>query len=344
MRQICVDRGVPHDIEWSEDKRLYGDAWYRFIGLCRAHLGSETGSNVFDFDGTVEAEYNRLAALRGGPVPYEEFRVHTDPIESQYDTGLISPRLFEAAALRTAMVLFTGRYSGLIEADKHYIELKKDFSNIDCVLARLEDVDGLERMTDRAFDRLIGSGEFSYRRFVELIDRTISRKAEELAITLRSARGDTRDHEIGADFTRLASFSEYPTKQPRHPVFFRYKLISQDKDLLTKENARLIQFYTKEITQLSNRYITEVAQLHDVYKKEIASHTSEIARLNHIYIPEIERLNRVIAEFHSRFRWFILVHKLFRASVMHLKTLVRLSRTWRARDVAIEKPRAHPPH
>src|SRR5262249_48295363 len=125
MRVICAEGGIPHDIEWTDDKRLYGEAWYEFIGSCRVNLGSESGSNVFDFDGAIEAKYQELKAARGGePVPYEEFRIYSDPIEAEYEMGQISPRVFEAAVMRTPMILFSGRYSGLIEPDEHYIELK----------------------------------------------------------------------------------------------------------------------------------------------------------------------------------------------------------------------------
>src|SRR5262249_10575331 len=131
MRSICIERGVPHDIEWEEGERIYGDAWYDFIASCRAVLGTESGSHLLGFDGEVVASYQGMTAARGRPVSYPEFRMHTDPIEARYDRAQISPRIFEAAALHTPMILFTGQYSGLIEPDTHYIELKKDFSNVD---------------------------------------------------------------------------------------------------------------------------------------------------------------------------------------------------------------------
>lgn len=250
MREICAERGIPHDIEWTDDKRLYGAAWYEFIGSCRANLGSESGSNVFDFDGAIEAKYNELKAARGGPVPYEEFRVYTNPIETQYDMGQISPRVFEAAALRTPMVLFTGRYSGLIEPDEHYIELKKDFSNIDSVLSRLDDLDGLEAMADRAYDRLVASGDFSYQQFVKLIDRTIMCKATELGVPLRPPRGGCGDADF--DLAELASLRERPTSAPRHFAVFKCKQLEHENRILRGEIARLDQVYTTEIARLNN--------------------------------------------------------------------------------------------
>ena len=225
MREICEARGIPHDIAWSDDKRIYGDAWYDFLGSCRATLGSESGSNVFDFDGSVEAKYAELSAARDGPVPFEEFRAHTDPYETRFDMAQISPRVFEAAALRTPMVLYTGGYSGLIEPGEHYIELKKDFSNVDAVLDRLSDTAGLEQMAERAYCRLVGSGEFSYARFIQLIGDTIDRRAAELGLALRPAAEIAAS---GATAEAASHLRELPTRVPNDPVVFLYKFYSAE--------------------------------------------------------------------------------------------------------------------
>ncbi len=253
MREICVARGIPHDIEWAEDKRIYGKTWYDFIGSCRANLGSETGSNVFDFDGLIKATYDRLAAARGGPVPFQEFRIYTDPIETQFDIGQISPRIFEAAAMRTPLILYSGRYLGAIEPDKHYIELKKDFSNVDYVLARLDDLDALEQMADRTHDRLVGSGEFSYHRFVKLIDETVTRKAMSLGVPLRPPYQLKDFVDTSADPAELGSLRELPTMAPHHPAVFLYKNATQYAASLSNETARL----SNEIARQSN----EIARL-----------------------------------------------------------------------------------
>jgi hypothetical protein len=237
MRQICVARGIPHDIEWDDNKRLYGDAWYSFIGSCRSNLGSETGSNLFDLDGAVRATYERLAAARGGFVPFEEFRAHTDRIEAQYDIGQLSPRIFEAAAMRTPLILYSGRYLGAIAPDEHYIELKKDFSNIDAVLERLNDLEALERMADRAYDRLVASGEFSYRRFAKLVGDTVRRKAGELGLELRPPH----DRFGFGGFNPAAPYSllEQPTAAPRHPAAFFHRELAREKDVYEAEIKRL---------------------------------------------------------------------------------------------------------
>ena len=170
MRAICEQRSIPADIEWAEEKRIYGPQWYEFIANCRAMLGTESGSNVFDEDGSLTQAMDD--ALRQNPaLTFEEMhRKFLADRDGQIRMNQISPRMFEAAALRTALVLFEGQYSGILQPMEHYIPLKKDFSNVDWVLKELEDVPGLERMVDRAHRDIVRSGKYSYRAFVSTVD------------------------------------------------------------------------------------------------------------------------------------------------------------------------------
>ncbi len=90
----------------------------------------------------------------------------------------ISPRVFEAAALGTAMINFTGRYSDVIEPWTHYVPLEKDFSNFDEVVAAIRDDAVLEGMATRAHADLVASGEYSLRRFVQGFDGEIAARAQ----------------------------------------------------------------------------------------------------------------------------------------------------------------------
>jgi hypothetical protein len=240
------------------------------------------------------------------------------------------------------MILFTGQYSGLIQPNEHYIELKKDFSNIDAVIARLEDLEDLERLADRAFDRLVGSGDFSYRQLVKLVDTAISRKAAELRATLRPPLRDvTGTVEIGADLEVLTSRRERPTEAPRHPVFFRYKSIAWENEDLKSEITRLTRFYTNEITHINDAYRAEIARLNDTYRAEInqlnqeierihgvykaeiaelhAVYKAEIAELHAVYKAEIARLREIISEVRDRLYWLIFIHRLYKRSATGMR-------------------------
>lgn len=188
MKIFAEMRGLPVDIEVDDAKRIYGSAWYEFLGSARATLGTESGANVFDFDGSLKNKIERLRSL-DEEITFEEISAKVlSPHEGLVQMNQISPKIFEAIKLRTALVLFEGSYSGVVQPHTHYIPLKKDFSNIDEVIAKIQDDDFVRDLTQRAYDDIVASGKFSYRTFVEGVDadfehRVIARKATGLLIS-----------------------------------------------------------------------------------------------------------------------------------------------------------------
>jgi hypothetical protein len=183
MLELCEARGVRADIGWTEDKRIYGERWYKFLANCRATLGTESGSNVFDIDGTLRERID--ADLRANPdLGYEELhRRHLQGIDGAIRMNQISPRMFEAICTRTALVLFEGEYSGILSPGRHYIPLRKDFSNVDDVFRALEDLPTLNAMVARAHADVDASGKYSYKAFIaefdEYLDATWSSSRRE---------------------------------------------------------------------------------------------------------------------------------------------------------------------
>src|SRR5262249_13653120 len=134
MQAICAERGVAANISVNEEDRIYGPKWFEFLGDCRAVLGTESGSNVFDFDGTLKTAIDSYLSDH----PDADFEtIHAlflSGRDGEIKMNQVSPRIFEAAAANTAMILFEGDYSGVVKPWTHFIPLKKDFSNIDEVL------------------------------------------------------------------------------------------------------------------------------------------------------------------------------------------------------------------
>lgn len=173
MKRLAEIRGINVDIEVDDSMRIYGTDWYRFMGSVRATLGTESGCNLFDFDGTIGDAIK--AELQVNPdATYPEVR---DKLlvgnESHIQMNQVSPKIFEAIRTRTVLVLFEGEYSGVVEADLHYIPLKKDFSNVDEVFAKLADDRLLEQISTRAYRDVIESGLYSYRAFINAFDEDL---------------------------------------------------------------------------------------------------------------------------------------------------------------------------
>jgi hypothetical protein len=167
--------GLTLDIEDEEQKRIYGDAWYEFIANCRAVLGVEAGVSVFDLEDKVRVECERLLAFNPN-MSFDEISARVlAPWENNVYYRTISPRHFEAAAFRVCQILFEGSYSGLMQPMVHFIPLKKDFSNFDEVIRLMRDDEVRQRLTENAYRDLIGSGKYTYRRFIEEFDQEMLR-------------------------------------------------------------------------------------------------------------------------------------------------------------------------
>lgn len=158
----CAKRNIACDISIDESRRIYSDKWFEFLGNCRAVLGSDSGSNVFDFDGSIVAKFKDLSQQLGRPPTHEEFAPYVKTRENEVEIGEISPRVFEAAFTKSALVLVAGSYSGIIEPNIHYIPINSDFTNLDEVFVKLDDFENLEKMVQRTFDDLIKSDAYSY--------------------------------------------------------------------------------------------------------------------------------------------------------------------------------------
>lgn len=171
--RFCDDAasdGLSLDVSYREEDRLYGDAWIDFVTRCKAMLGVESGASVFDFTGKIQAEVD--AHVRRDPtVTYEALKAaHFAQEEGRIRLNQISPRCFEAAALRTLMILYEGDYSGRLIPWRHYLPLRKDHSNHAEVVAIIKDPARAEAITRQAYDEVACNPANTFRAFVEEFD------------------------------------------------------------------------------------------------------------------------------------------------------------------------------
>ena len=183
--ELAPRYGLRTDIGWREQDRIYGDRWIEFIASGRATLGTESGASIADFDGSVERAVRQHLRTHPGASFDDVHKAVLRPHEGNVTVNVVSPRVFEAAALGTGLVMFPGDYSGVLSPDEHYIVLEKDFSNVDDVAAKLKDDQFLAALTARANDHLVKTGRWSYATFMHDFDDVVADEA-------RTARGHAR--------------------------------------------------------------------------------------------------------------------------------------------------------
>lgn len=167
-------KGLVLDLSYDESARIYGAKWTEFVAGCRAMLGVESGASVFDFEGSLQQRVDSYVAENPDTTFQAVHERFLAPYEGLIRHNQISPRCFEAAALSTVMVLYEGEYSGILLPWRHFIPLKKDFSNFEEVLAAIRDPQRMQQMADDTFNEVAMNPAYSYERFGQEFAQAVS--------------------------------------------------------------------------------------------------------------------------------------------------------------------------
>ena len=165
-----ASRAITLDIATGPAATIRGDDWYRFLADCKYTLGVEGGASVHDPDGSLQDATKRY--LTDHPrASFSEVEAACFPdADGAIDYVAISPRHLEACATRTTQVLVEGEYNGILRPGVHYIELRRDFSNLDEVFDLIESDEQRARLTEAAYRDVVASGDYTYERLVREVE------------------------------------------------------------------------------------------------------------------------------------------------------------------------------
>jgi hypothetical protein len=235
----CSNLGLKLDIETDEERRLYGDQWYKFIADCRAFLGVEAGVSIFDLQDRVRKDCERMLFENPGLSVEAVLRQVLDPLEGNIYYRTISTRHFEAAAFKVCQILFEGKYSGIMEPLVHYLPLRKDFSNVGEVIRLFFDKKVSKELTDNAYRDLIASGKYSYKTFIEKFDYDLLAKGMDPEIDQKQGKSVSEALSRGRIqfhlrvFMKMLRYYPYPAKgrigRSLKALALRYRCANQDR-------------------------------------------------------------------------------------------------------------------
>ncbi|MDX1837995.1 glycosyltransferase [Legionella taurinensis] len=228
------DTRLSVDISYNEQDRIYGERWIQFLLTCKTTLGVESGASVMDFTGQLQT----LVDFHQATYPEDSFekiqKIYLSEFEGLYKLNQISPRCFEAIALKTVLVLYEGDYSGILIPDKHYIPLKKDFSNITEVINKIKNIRYLQDMADRAYEDIALNRQYHYSSFVHRFDELIS-----LQFKLRNKIQVNNPYQLG-EFTQLL-------KIPKKRIQPHFKI----KGFIQHKLSRVMHITVNQFAQIS---------------------------------------------------------------------------------------------
>jgi hypothetical protein len=157
------------DISDDPMDTIVGEDWPAFLGDCRFALGCESGSSILDARGEIRDAVEAAIALDPS-APAEQIIQANSSIETaSQEFSVPSPRLFEIAMAGCCPILLEGDYLGLIRPEEHYIPVRRDFSNIDAAIARMDDVGTAKAIAARYRDAILENESLRYKNWTKTV-------------------------------------------------------------------------------------------------------------------------------------------------------------------------------
>ena len=169
VKTHALSYGLKVDISNRPEDTFLGLDWYRFLLRCKYTIGVEGGASVLDPEGKVLLAVNDYVA-KNPDASFEEVEdACFKGLDGNFQYFTLSPRHLEACATRTCQILIEGHYNGILKPGVHYIELKKDFSNIDEVLGIVKEDKLREEIVQRVYKDVVESEKYTCKNFVKTV-------------------------------------------------------------------------------------------------------------------------------------------------------------------------------
>lgn len=162
-----------------------GDSWIDALADTRCIIGCLGGYGIIDADYRYHIAYEEY--MKQHPcTSYEEAKRILYPDLSDSLTGMISPRIFEAALTKTCQILVGEDYQGILAPGHDYIVLNEDYSNIDEVYKKMMDIAYCKHIAENAFYTVTGGiikgkpvrSDYTYEAFVNRVIELIRLRHE----------------------------------------------------------------------------------------------------------------------------------------------------------------------
>ena len=184
-KAVSTVPSIRFDISSRWEDRLSGEEWETFLARSGVVLGVESGSNVFDLDGSVARwcdEYERQQKHEDA-TSHAYYRTAHDEFlhafEGNVNYAQIAPRNFEAAAAGAAQMLYEGEYSGILVPGRHFFPLQRDLANIDAAIDFIRDDATQRLMAERSYEEIILDPKNWSETFVSSVDDLVDAKLVE---------------------------------------------------------------------------------------------------------------------------------------------------------------------
>lgn len=138
------------DIKSGRESRFNREGWLNFLTSCKFTIATEAGSHHVDYDDSLRLKV--LDYLKKFPYTCASSinELFFKDIKFPLSGKCISSRHFDAVTTNTCQILLEGHYNGILKPNIHYIEIKKDLSNLSAVKEKMLNSDYCNNIIEQA--------------------------------------------------------------------------------------------------------------------------------------------------------------------------------------------------
>lgn len=259
LKEKLQDTGFVVDVSIAQEDRIYGEDWYRFLKGAKTTFASPGGYTAVDYLGEINSRVRYLEEVEELS-DYESVSSNMPVNWDSYNLLTITPRHFECIACGTAQILVKHHYRDILVADKHYIPLEEDLSNIDQVKQSLRDIDRLQEMADLARQEILYHPSVQISSLLNDLDDCIRRgkpTVGEVDSALMAVRGED---ELRYEKLQLAMIYNNEAVFSRHIKITREEVLFLIKRILVKAKPKLKTMLRRSY-YLARRPVAQLAKI-----------------------------------------------------------------------------------
>ncbi|MBL7901672.1 MAG: hypothetical protein JNK73_06730 [Bacteroidia bacterium] len=173
IADIFLEQAPKHNFEVNisteEEDTILGDDWLKFMASCKYFIGVEGGSTIIDPDGEIFKKGTSYFQLNPEATFEELEKLFFEGMDGNLGLIAISPRHLEACVTKTCQVLIEGNYNNVLKPNVHYIEIKKDFSNLEAVFQQMKNENLRKKYIEAAYRDVVESKKYTYENYTATI-------------------------------------------------------------------------------------------------------------------------------------------------------------------------------
>jgi hypothetical protein len=156
-----AQRGLRCDIR---RERMQREAWCAFLNGCKATIGAESGTYYLNERCRLLEQARAYNLFERRDASFDEvFDRFYRNAAREVSGKSVSSRHFEPIGTKTCQILLEGHYNGILEADRHYIPIRRDLSDIDEAIERFRDVSFRTKIVEDAYEYVMSQHTYAHR-------------------------------------------------------------------------------------------------------------------------------------------------------------------------------------